>query len=335
MKSVPHKNSLVAAPKGRRVFNELQTLVTEKTNPKSRHIDRLSIPGILRLINAEDATVARAVRNELPYIARAVEMAIDTLSAGGRLFYIGAGTSGRLGVLDAAECPPTFGTDPKMIRGVIAGGYRSLVRSQEGVEDNIQAAQIDIAKQGIRRGDMAVGITASKRTPYVLEGLLEAKRRGAKTVFLCCNPRKMVPKEFDLAICPVVGPEVIAGSSRMKAGTAQKMILNMITTAAMIRLGKVYGNRMVDLAATSEKLKERSKKVLVDVCGLGYPAAERLLASAGGSVKTAIVMAFTGSSRTDARLLLEKAGGMVYRTVPAAKTRLPNTKGRRKSSRKI
>ncbi len=335
MNSKPHKKISVAAPRGRRVFNELQTLVTEKTNPRSRHIDRLQIPGILRLINEEDATVARAVRKELPYIARAVEMAVDTFNDGGHLFYIGAGTSGRLGVLDAAECPPTFGTDPRMIRGVIAGGFRSLIRSHEGVEDNIEAARNDISKQGIRSGDMVVGITASKRTPYVLEGLREAKRRGAKTVFLCCNPRKIAPKAFDLAICPVVGPEIIAGSSRMKAGTAQKMILNMITTAAMIRLGKVYGNRMVDLKATSEKLKERSKKVLVDVCGLSYHAAERLLENAGGNVKTAIVMAFTGTSRTRAGLLLKQAGGMVYRAVPPAKSGVPGSKSRRKASQKI
>ncbi|HBC47403.1 MAG TPA: N-acetylmuramic acid 6-phosphate etherase, partial [candidate division Zixibacteria bacterium] len=171
-----------------------------------------------------------------------------------------------------------------MIVGIIAGGYQSLVRSKEGAEDNIRAAITDISKQKIGKGDLVIGISASKRSPYVLEGLREAKRRGAVTVFICCNPRKIAPKEFDLAICPVVGPEVIAGSSRMKAGTAQKMTLNLITTAAMVRLGKVYGNRMVDLRATSEKLKERSKKVLVEVCGLSYEDAEKLLVRAGGGV---------------------------------------------------
>ena len=325
----------MAAQKGRRVFDELQTLVTEKPNPKTRNIDRLAIPGILRLINAEDSSVAKAVRKELSYVAKATEMAIETFSSGGRLFYIGAGTSGRLGVLDAAECPPTFGTDPRMIKGIIAGGNRSLIRSQEGVEDDIRAAVVDIVKQGIRRGDMVVGITASKRTPYVLEGLREAKRRGAKTVFLSCNPRRIAPKEFDLAICPVVGPEVVAGSSRMKAGTAQKMILNMITTTAMIRLGKVYGNRMVDLKATSEKLRQRSIKVLVDVCGLNYRTAERHLESAGGSVKTAIVMALTGSSRPGARQLLKSSGGFIYRAVSPAKDESTGSNKPGKRSRKI
>ncbi len=309
----------MAAPRGRQVFDELQNLVTEKTNPKTKNIDRLSTRKILRLINSEDAMVASAVRKELPYIARAVEMAIETFKQGGRLFYLGAGTSGRLGVLDAAECPPTFGTDPRMIKGIIAGGSRSLIRSQEGVEDNIKAAREDIDKQKIGRRDLVIGITASKRTPYVLEGLRKAKGRRAKTIFLSCNPRKTAPTEFDLAICPVVGPEVIAGSSRLKAGTAQKMILNMITTTAMIRSGKVYGNRMVDLRAASEKLKERSKKVLIDICGLSYRDAGQLLKKAGGNVKTAIVMSFTSLSKSQAQNLLKEADGFIYRALALAR----------------
>jgi N-acetylmuramic acid 6-phosphate etherase len=321
LRSKRNTESLRIAPRGRQVFDELQGLVTEKINPKTKNIDRLSAPEILRLINNEDATVATAVRKELPYITRAVEMALKTFSRGGRLFYLGAGTSGRLGVLDAAECPPTFGTDPRRIKGIIAGGRRSLVRSQEGVEDDVNAARSDIAMQKIGPNDLVVGITASRRTPYVLEGLREAKRRGAKTVFLSCNPRRMAPTEFDLAICPVVGPEAIAGSSRLKAGTAQKMILNMITTTAMILSGKVFGNRMVDLRATSEKLKERSKKVLIDVCRLTYKDAEHLLEKAGGNVKTAIVMSLTGSARSRARNLLKKADGFVYRALALSGTK--------------
>ncbi len=222
-------------------------------------------------------SVPRAVARELKYIAKAVEKAVETFKSGGRMFYLGAGTSGRLGVLDASECPPTFGTDPQMIQGIIAGGRSSLVRSREGVEDDTAAAIADIKKYGVRKGDLVVGLTASRRTPYVLEGLREAKYRGARTIFVCCNPRRSIPDKFDLAICPVVGPEIIAGSSRMKAGTAQKMILNMISTATMIRIGKVYSNRMVDLKAASEKLKERSKRVIMEICGIDYDDAESAL----------------------------------------------------------
>jgi N-acetylmuramic acid 6-phosphate etherase len=315
----PVKKTRNEAPRGRQVFDELQGLITEQTNPKSLNIDRLSTIEILHLINNEDATVARAVKRELRYIAQAVEMVVETIKSGRRIFYIGAGTSGRLGVLDAAECPPTFGTDPKMIKGIIAGGYGSLIRSKEGAEDNIRAAKVDIGRQKIGHGDLIIGITASKRSPYVLEGLREAQKRGAQTVFLCCNPRKIAPKDFDIAICPVVGPEIVAGSSRMKAGTAQKMTLNLITTAAMIRMGKVYGNRMVDLKATSEKLKERSKKVLVDVCGISYEQSERLLIKAGGSVKIAIVMSLIRSSKRNAEKLLKTSDGFVFKALIRAR----------------
>jgi len=300
------------APRGRQVFEEIRNLVTERTNSRSRRIDRMTAEEILRVINAEDATVAGAVKRELPYIARAVEMTVTALKAGRRLFYIGAGTSGRLGVLDAAECPPTFGTDPNMIKGIIAGGKSSLVRSSEGVEDDVAAAIRDVRRQRVGPGDLVIGITASKRTPYVLEGLAEAGRLGAKTIFITCNPRKMAPAHFDLAICPVVGPEVIAGSSRMKAGTAQKMILNMISTTAMIRMGRIYGNRMVDLKGASEKLKERSKKVLMETCNLSYAEAQRLLKRAGGSAKTAIVMSKGSFSMSTAERLLKEADGFIH-----------------------
>lgn len=303
------------APRGRAVFDELLGLVTEKPNPSSKNIHLLSTAEILRLINAQDALVAGAVAREIKYVAEAVEMAVNTFKNGGRMFYIGAGTSGRLGVLDAAECPPTFGTDPKMIRGIIAGGRASLVRSREGVEDDIESAIRDIRKNGIGRKDLVIGITASRRTPYVLEGLKEAKKRRALTVFICCNPRKDIPGKFDLAICPVVGPEIVAGSSRMKAGTAQKMILNMISTATMIRIGKIFGNRMVDLKATSEKLKERSKRVIMETCHIDYGEADRALKRSGGSVKTAIVMLKSGLSKKEAEARLKKADGIIHKAL--------------------
>lgn len=306
------------APRGRAVFEELRGLLSERTNPRTRNIDRLPAKDIIRLINSEDAKVAGAIKKEIRFIAKAAEMVAATLKEGGRLFYIGAGTSGRLGVLDASECPPTFGTDPATIKGIIAGGNKSLIRSQEGVEDNIAEATRDIKRQKIGSRDIVIGITASRRTPYVLAGLREAKRLGAHTIFLTCNPRKDAPREFDLAICPLVGPEVIAGSSRMKAGTAQKMILNMITTSAMILNGRVYGNRMVDLRATSEKLIERSKRVIMDVCDLEYPAAERLLKRAKGSVKTAIVMELGSATRVQAEILLNEADGYVNRALKLA-----------------
>ncbi len=303
------------APRGRKVYEELKGLVSEETNPRSARIDRASTAEVLSIINREDAKVAGAVRKEFAYISRAVEMVVAAFGRGGRLFYLGAGTSGRLGVLDAAECPPTFGTDPKMIQGIIAGGYRSLIRSKEGAEDDTAAALRDIGRRGVGSRDIVIGIAASQRTPYVLAGLSEARARGAATVFISCNPRSTAPREFDLVICPVVGPEVIAGSSRMKAGTAQKMVLNMISTAAMIRAGKVYGNRMVDLRATSEKLRERSKRVIMETCDLTYADAAKALTRAGGSVKVAIVMVRKGLAPIEARKLLTASGGFVHRAL--------------------
>jgi N-acetylmuramic acid 6-phosphate etherase len=309
------KSLNIPSPRGREVFEELRGLITEKTNPRSAKIDRIDTIDALRIINREDAAVANAVKKELPYIARAVDLVVAAIKKGGRLIYIGAGTSGRLGVLDAAECPPTFGTDPSTVIGIIAGGLRSLVRSQEGVEDNISAAVKDIRGRRVGRKDVVVGITASRRTPYVLGGLRDAKKHGATTIFISCNPRSIAPQDFDLAICPVVGPEVITGSSRMKAGTAQKLVLNMISTATMIRLGKIYGNRMVDLKANSEKLRERSKRVIMETCGLSYEAAHDTLTRAGGAVKLAIVMAKTGLPKSQAARLLKKNGGYVHRAL--------------------
>ncbi|UCE65966.1 MAG: N-acetylmuramic acid 6-phosphate etherase [Candidatus Zixiibacteriota bacterium] len=315
MKNRSGKNKNRSAPRGRDVFDELSGLLTESLNPSSKNIDRLSTRSILRLINKEDRIVADAVAHEIKYIGRAVDMVVEAFRSGGRLFYIGAGTSGRLGVLDAAECPPTFGTDPELIQGIISGGSPSLIRSREGVEDDIEAAVKEVKRRKIGKRDVAIGITASKRTPFVLEGLRIAKKRGAKTVFVSCNPREIAPKDFDLNICLVVGPEIIAGSSRMKAGTAQKMTLNMISTAAMIRTGRVYGNRMVDLMATSEKLRERSKKILMDVCGLEYDSAGELLEKAGRSVKLAIIMSKTGLSRAESGKLIKSSDGLIYKAL--------------------
>jgi N-acetylmuramic acid 6-phosphate etherase len=295
----------------KKVFFQIEKALTEQRNPRTFKIDTLPTLEILKLINTEDHKPALAVRKELKSIARAVELVTAALKKGGRLFYLGAGTSGRLGVLDAAECPPTFGTDPKQIRGVIAGGYRTLIRSREGVEDNLKAGAADLRRVRLSRKDVVTGIAASKRTPYVLGGLQYAKRVGAKTVFIYCNPNFKADFKADVEICPKVGPEVITGSTRMKAGTAQKMVLNLISTAAMIKLGKVYQNLMVDLRATSQKLVERSKRTIMLVTGVSYSTAEKYLKSSGGSVKTALVMILAKLDKKEAEKRLQKAQGFV------------------------
>ncbi len=297
----------------KKVFEEIKNLITERRNPKTFKIDSLTTSGILKLINAEDKTVPQVVAKQIPKIAQAVELVVKTFKAGGRLFYIGAGTSGRLGVLDAAECPPTFGTDPKMIHGVIAGGFKTLIRSQEGVEDNFQAARKDLSKVKLNKKDMLVGIAASRRTPYVLAGLKYAKKIGCKTIFIYCNPNlsSKIDIKTDVEIPLIVGPEVIMGSTRMKAGTTQKLVLNMLSTTAMIRMGKVYQNMMVDLKATSQKLVERSKRTIMIVTGVDYKKASFYLKQANGNVKTALVMILAGVDKKEARRRLEKTKGFV------------------------
>ncbi len=299
----------------RKVFEEIKSLVTESRNPATLRIDSKSTLQILKLINTEDKKVARAVEKQIPQIAKGVELIVKAFKKRGRLFYIGAGTSGRLGVLDAAECPPTFGTDPKMIRGIIAGGYRSLVRSREGVEDKIKAGAKDLEKAGLRKGDVVVGIAASKRTPYVLGALKYAKKAGARTIFVFCNPAQDLKVKPDVVISPLPGPEVITGSTRMKAGTAQKLILNMLTTTAMIRMGKVYENLMVDLQAKSQKLSERSKRIIMQVTGVSYTQAEKYLHLSGRSVKTALVMILSNVNKKEAEKSLRKAGGLVRKAL--------------------
>lgn len=299
----------------KKVFNQIKDLVTEDQNPHTFDIDTKSTLQILKSINKEDKKVALAVEKEIPNIAKAVDLVVNAFKNKGRLFYVGAGTSGRLGVLDAAECPPTFGTNPGMIKGIIAGGRRTLVRSKEGVEDDFEAGAKDLEKNKISRKDVVVGIAASRRTPYVLRALVRAKNTGAKTIFIFCNPTSKLKTRVDVAISPILGPEVIAGSTRMKAATAQKMILNMLTTASMIKLGKVYQNLMVDLQARSEKLVERSKRIIMMATGVGYKKAEIYLERAGGKVKTALVMILSNVDKKTAEKRLKRAGGFVAKAV--------------------
>lgn len=324
------KRSAAASRRGARkkegaLFRQLGRLTTEKRNGRSRSMDRVPVDDLLRIINREDATVAAAVGREIPRIAAAVRQVTAALAAGGRLFYVGAGTSGRLGVLDAAECPPTFGTSPSTVRGIIAGGRRAVFRSVEGAEDREGEGRKAIREAGAGKGDVVCGIAASLRTPFVAAALAEAKRRGARTLLVTTNPASLLAgREFakirrsaGIVISPDVGPEVLMGSTRMKSGTAQKMVLNMLTTAAMVRLGKVYENMMVDLKLNSRKLSERARRVLMLSTGLDYPAASRRLRAAGGHVKTAIVMTRTGAGPAEARRLLRAADGMVHRAIAA------------------
>ena len=294
-----------------KVFDELKDLVTEARNPVSEDIDCKSTEEILRIIHAQDQAVPMAVEKEIPHITQAVDLLVATFKRGGRLFYIGAGTSGRLGVLDAAECPPTFGTEPEMVQGIIAGGFAALTSAQEGSEDRGEQGVADLRKAGFSNKDVLCGIAASRRTPYVVAALEKAREMGAQTIFITCNPRSDLAAIVDVYICPVVGPEVVMGSTRMKAGTATKLVLNMLTTTAMIRLGKVYGNMMIDLQMNSRKLEERSKKIVMMITGLNYQKAKEILVAADGHVKTAIVMALAGINAASARQRLEASDGFV------------------------
>lgn len=309
--------SITAMPIPPSLFDELQSLVTEQRNPRSMNIDKASVEEILAIINTEDRSVPHAVAQELPYIAEAVKIVTAALESGGRLFYVGAGTSGRLGILDASECPPTFGTSPETIQGIIAGGKEAVFRSQEGAEDVASHGADALRAAGVRPQDVVCGIAASRRTPFVVGAVAEARQIGCKTLFLTCNPRSTFDIEVDVAICVVVGPEVIMGSTRMKSGTAQKLVLNMITTASMIRLGKVYQNMMVDLQMTAEKLTQRSRRTVMTVTGLNYDEATEALAAANGHVKTALVMILGNVTRQEALTRLEKSGGFVRGAVEA------------------
>jgi N-acetylmuramic acid 6-phosphate etherase len=285
--------------------------LTEAPNPETTSIDTLSTLDILRLINQEDAKVAQAVHGELPHIARAVDIVVDRLKRGGRLLYFGAGTSGRLGVLDASELPPTYNVSSELVQGFIAGGDIALRRAREGAEDDMEAGRRIISEVGTKEHDVVVGITASGETPWVLGAVSAAKQCGAVTVALTCNPGSPVTSAADMAIVPIVGPEVIAGSTRMKAGTAQKMVLNMLSTTVMIRLGKVYGNLMVDVQATNAKLRERARSIVAVACELTLEQAAVLLDRCDGQVKTAIIMGITGLAPAEARRRLESSDGQL------------------------
>jgi N-acetylmuramic acid 6-phosphate etherase len=285
--------------------------ITEEDNPRTAAIDTLSSLEIVRLINNEDARVAEAVRRELPQIARAVDLIVERLRRGGRLLYFGAGTSGRLGVLDASEMPPTFGVSPALVQGYIAGGDSALRRSSEGAEDDEEAGAQCARRAGIGLYDVALGIAASGSTPWVLGALRAARATGAAIVTLTCAPGSVLAKMGDISLVLVVGPEVIAGSSRMKAGTAQKMVLNMLSTATMIRLGKVYGNLMIDLHPTNAKLRRRARRILQQVAGVDAARAERALAQADGQVKTALVTLLAGVGVKEAQRRLSAAAGFV------------------------
>jgi N-acetylmuramic acid 6-phosphate etherase len=299
-----------------KLFNEINKLSTEQRNPNSMDIDVGSTSEILKIINDEDKKVPLAVEAELPYIAEAVEIIVTALKNGGRLLYFGAGTSGRLGVVDASECPPTFGTPFGMIDGYIAGGQGAMFRAVEGAEDFEEYGATDVVEAGVTSKDVVCGIAASRRTPYVAGAVKKAKELGAKTLFITCNPRKNFDiKEVDVAMCPFVGPEVIMGSTRMKSGTAQKLVLNMLTTASMVRLGKVYENMMIDLQMTNKKLVERAKKIVMTITGVSYDEAADYLEKADGHVKTALVMIKTKCTKAEAAEKLEKADGFVRKAV--------------------
>ncbi|MBE3069015.1 MAG: N-acetylmuramic acid 6-phosphate etherase, partial [Planctomycetes bacterium] len=278
-------------------------------------IDRRTTLEVVDIINAEDRGVAEAVRRERRAIAAAADLIVESLRQGGRLFYVGAGTSGRLGVLDAAECPPTYGTPPRMVQGIIAGGRRALVRSVEGAEDRAEDGAAALSKRRVRPGDVVIGIAACGVTPFVRGAIERAREIGARTAFVTCAPESCQYIQVDVLINPVVGPEVVTGSTRMKAGTATKLVLNMLTTTAMIRLGKVYDNLMVDLRATNAKLRDRAERIVMAVTGVRRPRARRLLTAARGWAKAAILMHFRRVDCPEAERLLAAADGSLRRAI--------------------
>ena len=297
----------------------LEKLTTEQRNPATEHIDELPTLDMVALMNAEDKKVAEAVEKIPPQIARAIDLIAEKLQKGGHLFYMGAGTSGRLGILDAVECPPTYGTDYELVQGLIAGGATAIFQAKEGAEDDPALGRADLEEAGFAAKDLIdrafssrdvlVGIAASGRTPYVKGGLAYAKELGATAIALACAEQAEIAELSDLALLPVTGPEVVTGSTRMKAGTAQKMVLNMLSTGTMVKLGKVYGNLMVDVKATNEKLAERALRIVMAAAGCQRKEAEAALRRAGGQAKLAILIALTGCSPAEGRLQLGMAQG--------------------------
>jgi len=297
---------------------DLSKMVTESRNTASQHIDTLSTMEMLKVINDEDKKVALAVEQALPEIARAVDAIAVAFRQGGRLIYSGAGTSGRLGILDASECPPTYGSKPEQVVGLIAGGHKAILKAVENAEDNQTLGSDDLKALNFNQHDVLVGIAASGRTPYVLGAMSYAKSVGATVACISCNPQSAMTEVADISITPVVGPEVVTGSSRMKAGTAQKLVLNMLTTGAMIRTGKVYGNLMVDVEATNAKLVERQKNIVVAATECSSEDAESALAACNGHCKTAIVMILANLTADEARTLLEQNQGFIRQATSAA-----------------
>ena len=289
----------------------LTGMTTEKRNPRTMQLDTMSELEIVTTMNEEDARVPLAIAKKLPQIAQAAHWAAEAFEQGGRLFYMGAGTSGRLGVLDAAECPPTFGVAPGMVVGLIAGGEQAFLKAVEGAEDDRALGQSDLEAYGLNAKDVVIGIAASGRTPYVLGGLAYARSVGCRTAAIACNTGSEIGRAADLAIEVEVGPEVLTGSTRLKSGTAQKLILNMISTASMVRTGKVYQNLMVDVMQNNEKLHTRAENIVIDATGVPRPEARSAIDAAGGSVKVAITMLLADCSADEARSRLEKAGGHV------------------------
>jgi N-acetylmuramic acid 6-phosphate etherase len=289
--------------------------ITEERNTASKNLDRMSAFEIVRLMNREDQKVARAVRREIPSIVRAVDAIVERMANGGRLAYAGAGTSGRLGVLDASECPPTFGVSPKLVLAVIAGGKKALIQSVEGAEDRPKDAARDLGKLRITKLDSVVGIAASGTTPYVLGALAYAKRRGALTIGISADRRSPLAKRAHIAITPEVGPEILAGSTRLKAGTSQKMVLNMLSTAVMVRLGHVYDNLMIDVGEANEKLKERAKWILKEASARDVSAVTRALRQSGHDLRLALILLKRRVSATQARRILRESGGNLRRAL--------------------
>jgi N-acetylmuramic acid 6-phosphate etherase len=286
-------------------------LLTELNNPNSQNLDQLSPLELVELFNQEDLNTIKAIEQAKVELAKAIEMITTALSHGGRLFYVGAGTSGRLGVLDAAECPPTFCTPPELVQAIIAGGEAALVRSSEGLEDSASEGEQIVTVRGVNEKDVLVGIMAGGTTPYVHGALAQARALGAKTIAIACVPKEQVKIEADLDIRLLTGPEIVAGSTRLKAGTATKMALNILSTGVMVRLGKVHGNRMVDVSVTNSKLKDRALRILKDLTGIAHHEAEHLLESSGRKVKLSLLMFWTGLGAQQAQQLLDQNQGKI------------------------
>jgi N-acetylmuramic acid 6-phosphate etherase len=299
-------------------MESIAKLATEQTNEDTANLDQMNALEIVEAMNREDQSVALAVQAALPQIAQAVDRIAEALTNGGRLFYTGAGTSGRLGVLDASECPPTFGTDPILVQALHAGGEAALVNAIEGAEDDFEAGGEDLKQAGLKAGDVVVGIAASGRTPYVAGALTFAKGAGASTVALSCNSPAEISGLADVAIEVVTGPEVLMGSTRLKAGTAQKMVLNMLSTATMVRLGKAYRNLMIDVKPTNVKLVDRACRILMLATGVDYEKASQALQATNNQVKTALVMIETGLSAEEAQMRLDDVNGFARKAIDNA-----------------